>query len=61
MACVRSCPRIDGVDEITLPGDPERQLCAQRMAEGITLDGENWNALVKLAGQLGVATPALGS
>ena len=56
---VRSCPRIDGVDEITLPGDPERRLCAQRMAEGITLDGENWNALVKLAGQLGVESPVL--
>ncbi len=54
---VRSCPRIDGVSEITLPGDPERRLCAKRMADGITLDGENWNALVKLAGQLGVETP----
>jgi uncharacterized oxidoreductase len=56
---VRSCPRIDGVNEITLPGDPERRLCAKRMAEGITLDGENWSALVKLAEKLGVEVPKL--
>jgi uncharacterized oxidoreductase len=52
---VKSCPRVDGCDEILLPGDPERRLLAQRSAEGITLDGENWNALVKLGEKLGVA------
>src|SRR5262245_22598568 len=54
---VRSCPRVDGVSEIILPGDPERQLAAQRMAEGIYLDDENWKALVKLGEQLGVKAP----
>jgi uncharacterized oxidoreductase len=55
---VKSCPRVEGCDEILLPGDPERRLLAQRLAEGIFLDDENWNALVKLGAKLGVATPA---
>ena len=55
---IRSCPRIDGCEEILLPGDPERRLAERRTKEGITLDAENWNALVKLGQSLGVATPA---
>jgi uncharacterized oxidoreductase len=57
-AFVRSCPRIEGVNEILLPGDPERRMLAARSAEGIPLDEGNWGELVKLAGQLGVAVPA---
>jgi len=56
---VRSCPRVEGVSEIVLPGDPERRLAAQRRKEGIFLDDENWNALVKLGQQLGVASPVV--
>jgi uncharacterized oxidoreductase len=56
---VKSCPRVPGCEEIILPGDPERRLAAQRRREGIFLDDENWNALVKLAGQLSVAPPAV--
>jgi uncharacterized oxidoreductase len=56
-AFVRSCPRIDGVAEILLPGDPERRMFQKRSAEGIPLDEGNWGELVKLAGQLGVAVP----
>jgi hydroxycarboxylate dehydrogenase B len=55
---IRSCPRIDGVEEILLPGDPERRLCARRMAEGISLDDENWKALLRLAEALQVSAPA---
>ena len=56
---VRSCPRVEDVSEIVLPGDPERRLAAQRMKDGIYLDDENWKALVKLAQQLGVPSPAV--
>ena len=55
---VKSCPRIDGCDEILLPGDPERRLAAKRIKDGISLDAENWNALVKLGQTMGVAAPA---
>src|SRR5438067_500903 len=51
---VRFCPRVEGVNEIVLPGDPERRLAEQRRREGVILDEENWSALVKLADQLGV-------
>jgi uncharacterized oxidoreductase len=54
---VRGCPRVQGVDEITLPGDPERRALARGLAEGITLDDGNWQKLVALAGRLGVAPP----
>jgi uncharacterized oxidoreductase len=56
-AFVRSCPRIEEVDEILLPGDPERQMLKRRGAEGIPIDDGNWGELVKLAEQLEVAVP----
>ena len=52
---VRSCPRIDGVPEILLPGDPERRLRAKMQGEGVRLDDENWLALVRLGEKLGVS------
>jgi len=55
---VRSCPTVDGVSEILLPGDPERRTMAKRRQGGIPLDDGNWGELVKLAGQLGVAVPS---
>jgi len=54
---VRETPRKAGVDRITLPGDPERRLLAQREQEGIPLDDGNWAELVKLAESLKVAVP----
>lgn len=54
---VRSCPRIDGVDEILLPGDPERRVYAQRQRHGVPLDDGNWKQLCDLAARLGVAAP----
>ncbi|MBC8291034.1 MAG: Ldh family oxidoreductase [Planctomycetes bacterium] len=56
---VRSVPRIDGVDEIFLPGDPERRVMATRQESGIPLDAGNWNALLALATELGVTPPAV--
>jgi LDH2 family malate/lactate/ureidoglycolate dehydrogenase len=54
---VRGCPRIEGVEDIQLPGDPERRMLKQRAAEGIPLDDGNWAELVKLAERLGVTVP----
>ena len=54
---VRGCPRIEGVQEILLPGDPERRALASRTATGIPMDDGNWNELVKLAGRLNVEVP----
>lgn len=54
---VRGTPRIDGVERITLPGDPERRTLAERRAAGIPLDDGNWNALAQLAAELHVPLP----
>jgi uncharacterized oxidoreductase len=54
---IRSCPKVDGVEEILLPGDPERKTAAQRQAGGIPLDDGNWAALTKLADKLHVPPP----
>ena len=55
---VRSCPTVDGVNRVLLPGDPERATLARKQAEGVSLDAENWAKLVQLAGELGVDPPA---
>jgi len=54
---VRGCPRADGVDQIVLPGDPERRTLKEKLAQGIRLDEGNWEQLVKLAGKWGVDAP----
>ena len=56
---VRSVPRVEGVERITLPGDPERDVAAVRGTSGIPLDEGNWQALAKLADQLEVDVPAV--
>lgn len=54
---VRSCPRVEGVSEITLPGDPERREKEKRTAAGITLDDGTWGQLAQLAKELDVEVP----
>lgn len=54
---VRSCPRAEGVTEITLPGDPERREKAKRLRDGIVLDEGTWKQLGELAGKVGVTAP----
>jgi hydroxycarboxylate dehydrogenase B len=56
---VRTCPRVPGVSEITLPGDPERRERARRLASGIPLDDGTWGQLLALAQRLGVTPPAV--
>lgn len=58
---VRDVPLKEGVDKITLPGDPERAVLATRSAKGIPLDDGNWTALTKLAGELGASVPVVSA
>jgi len=53
----RSCPTVAGVEQITLPGDPERHAMEQRQREGICFDDENWSKLKTLAAKLNVSVP----
>ncbi|MBL8830587.1 MAG: Ldh family oxidoreductase [Planctomycetaceae bacterium] len=54
---VRSCPTIEGVKGITMPGDPERTVLMQRQKDGVPLDEGNWKQLVEFANTLGVTVP----
>jgi len=54
---IRDCPTVDGVDEITLPGDPERHTLERKKAEGITLDEANFDKLATLAKNSGLDLP----
>ena len=54
---VRDCPRIDGVEELYLPGDPERNTMEARQNAGIPIDDGNWKALGALAQEIGVSIP----
>ena len=56
---VREVPRIDGVAQVTLPGDPERNTLQARREAGIPLDEGNWKALTDLASQLKVPVPSV--
>lgn len=54
---VRDCPTAEGVDAITLPGDPERRILEARTKGGIPLSDGHWSKLVELAESLGVPVP----
>ncbi len=56
-AHVRSCPPIEGVREILLPGDPEHVTLVRRRENGIPLDDGNWKQLAVLASELRVRLP----
>ncbi|RUL89677.1 Ldh family oxidoreductase [Tautonia sociabilis] len=52
---VRNTPTAEGVDAITLPGDPERSVLEARSRDGIPLSEGHWAKLVELADRLGVS------
>jgi hydroxycarboxylate dehydrogenase B len=54
---IRECPRAVGVEEILLPGDPERKTSAARRANGIPIDDGNWRQLLTFAEKLKVPAP----
>jgi uncharacterized oxidoreductase len=54
---VRDCPRVEGVDRITLPGDPERMVMEGRLAQGVPFDAGNWKKLVEFGESLSVEAP----
>lgn len=57
IAFIRGCPLVEGVERITLPGDPERESSAAHLREGLLFDEPNWSQLTALAERLGVEIP----
>jgi uncharacterized oxidoreductase len=54
---IRSCPRIEGIEEILLPGDPERRERVRRLQAGLALDDGTWGQLSEVAARLKVPLP----
>jgi uncharacterized oxidoreductase len=53
---VKSSPKLPGVDEILFPGEIEAKERKKRLENGIFIEDETWNQIVKTAEDLGVDT-----
>ena len=51
---VKSARTTPGVDEIMVPGDPERKMVIQRRKEGIPMDDNTWNEMVEAGISVGM-------
>jgi LDH2 family malate/lactate/ureidoglycolate dehydrogenase len=51
---VKSPPLQPGVERVVIPGEPEQGVEAHRVADGIPIEDETWNAIAATARRLGV-------
>ena len=51
-AYIKSSRPVDGVAEVMLPGEPEQQERAKRLAEGIEIEAATWAAIMEAADSL---------
>lgn len=54
---IKNCPKAEGVQDILLPGEPERRSAAARRQSGIPLDDGTWKQLAALGEKLNVPLP----
>jgi hydroxycarboxylate dehydrogenase B len=52
---IRATKPIGGVDQVLIPGDPERKTRAERTKNGIPLPEDTWAAIVNTAREVGVS------
>jgi hydroxycarboxylate dehydrogenase B len=52
---IRATKPVDGVDQVLIPGDPERKTRADRTKNGIPLPDDTWAAIVNTAREVGVS------
>ena len=55
VAHVRSARPENPQEPVLMPGEPERQMMRQRMADGIPIDDESWRGLVEAAVSVGMS------
>jgi len=58
VSALKSCPSAKGFKEVLLPGEIERRVAEQRLAQGIEIDDETWREILQAAQELGIALPA---
>ena len=51
---IRATKPVAGVDQVLIPGDPERKMRAERTRNGIPLPDDTWAAIVNTAREVGV-------
>src|SRR6201994_2632233 len=56
---IRATKPMAGVDEVLIPGDPERKTRAERTKNGIPLPEETWAAIVNTAREVGVSEASI--
>ena len=59
LAWLRQSRTEDGVDRVRIPGEPERESRARRVAEGVPVDAATWSEIGAAAARVGVARAAL--
>ena len=52
---IRATKPMAGVDQVLIPGDPERKTRAERSKNGIPLPDDTWAAIVNTAREVGVS------
>lgn len=58
LAYIQSTAPAEGVDRVRLPGDPERESQARRLAEGIPVDDNTWKQLREAGVSVGMKEEA---
>jgi uncharacterized oxidoreductase len=53
-AWVKASPPAPGVEEVMVPGDPERKARADRLANGVPIDARTWEELLETADLVGL-------
>jgi ureidoglycolate dehydrogenase (NAD+) len=57
LAAAKRVPPAAGIDEIVLPGEPERRARARRSVDGVSLADTTWQDLALLADRFAVPLP----
>jgi len=53
-AWVKASPPAPGVEQVMVPGDPERNSKAERLANGVPVDARTWEELLETADMVGL-------
>ncbi|XUM20185.1 malate/lactate/ureidoglycolate dehydrogenase [Bradyrhizobium oligotrophicum S58] len=56
---IRATKPVSGVDQVLVPGDPERTMRAERTANGVPLPDDTWAAIVSTARDVGVSEASI--
>ncbi|MGJ4905810.1 malate/lactate/ureidoglycolate dehydrogenase [Bradyrhizobium sp. HKCCYLRH2060] len=56
---IRATKPVSGVDQVLVPGDPERKMRAERTANGVPLPDDTWAAIVNTARDVGVSEASI--